>query len=163
MPLDFLIMRSDWNLIICVTILSLNRFGTKVILNIINEISQSATQLKDIADQTIPCLSWSRLWQWITPADFISDPHKLTIQLWVNDELMQNASSRQMYFTIPEQIEYLSELMTLLPGDVITTGTPAGVGHPRGLYLKPGDTVKITIEGLGSIRNPVIAGFGAGP
>ena len=96
---------------------------------------------------------------WITPIEFISNPHELTIQLWVNDELMQNASSRQMYFTIPEQIEYLSELITLLPGDVIATGTPGGVGHARGLYLKPGDTVSITIEGLGSIRNPVIAGF----
>ena len=72
---------------------------------------------------------------------------------------MQNASSSGMYFTIPEQIEYLSELITLLPGDVIATGTPEGVGHPRGLYLNPGDTVTTTIEGLGSIENPVVAGF----
>jgi 2,4-diketo-3-deoxy-L-fuconate hydrolase len=77
----------------------------------------------------------------------------------VNDELMQNASSRQMVFTIPEQIEYLSDLLTLLPGDVIATGTPPGVGHARGVYLKPGDTVSILIEGLGSIKNPVVADF----
>jgi 2,4-didehydro-3-deoxy-L-rhamnonate hydrolase len=96
---------------------------------------------------------------WLTPLEFVADPHNLTIQLWVNDTLMQNASSRDMYFTIPEQIEYLSQLITLLPGDVIGTGTPSGVGHARGLYLKPGDLVAITIEGLGSIRNPVIAGF----
>ena len=96
---------------------------------------------------------------WITPREFLSDPHHLAIQLWVNDDLMQNASSRDMYFTIPEQIEYLSELLTLLPGDVIATGTPPGVGHARGVYLKPGDTVSITIEELGSIRNPVVAGF----
>lgn len=96
---------------------------------------------------------------WITPMEFIPDPHKLTIQLWVNDELMQDASSHQMHFTIPEQIEYLSDLITLLPGDVIATGTPSGVGHARGLYLRPGDRVKITIEGLGTIENPVIAGF----
>ena len=96
---------------------------------------------------------------WITPSEFISDPHNLTIQLWVNDELMQDASSRDMYYTIPEQIEYLSDLLTLLPGDVISTGTPSGVGHARGVYLKPGDTVKITIEGLGTIMNPVVAGF----
>ena len=96
---------------------------------------------------------------WITPMEFISDPHNLTIQLWVNDELMQDASSRDMYFTIQEQIEYLSDLITLLPGDVIATGTPSGVGHARGLYLKPGDTVQITIERLGTIKNPVIAGF----
>jgi 2,4-diketo-3-deoxy-L-fuconate hydrolase len=96
---------------------------------------------------------------WITPLEFIADPHHLNIQLWVNDELMQSASSRQMYFTIPEQIEYLSELLTLLPGDVIATGTPSGVGHARGVYLKPGDRVKIAIEGLGSMENPVAAGY----
>jgi 2,4-diketo-3-deoxy-L-fuconate hydrolase len=96
---------------------------------------------------------------WITPLEFIADPLNLNIQLWVNDELMQNSSSRQMYFTIPEQIEYLSELLTLLPGDVIATGTPPGVGHARGIYLKPGDKVRIAIEGLGSIENPVVAGY----
>ena len=96
---------------------------------------------------------------WITPKEFIKDPHDLSIQLRVNDELMQDSSSRDMYFNIPEQIEYLSELFTLLPGDVIATGTPPGVGHGRGVYLKPGDTVCITIERLGSIRNPVVAGF----
>jgi len=96
---------------------------------------------------------------WITPREFIRDPHDLSIQLRVNDELMQDASSRDMYFTISEQIEYLSQLFTLMPGDVIGTGTPAGVGHGRGVYLKPGDAVSITIEGLGSIRNPVVAGF----
>ena len=96
---------------------------------------------------------------WITPIEFVPDVHNLKMQLWVNDELMQNSSSRHMYYNIPEQIEYLSELVTLLPGDVIATGTPEGVGHARGLYLKPGDTVTITIEGLGSLKNPVIAGF----
>jgi 2-keto-4-pentenoate hydratase/2-oxohepta-3-ene-1,7-dioic acid hydratase in catechol pathway len=93
---------------------------------------------------------------WITPREFIADPQELSIRLWVNDELMQNASSRLMYFTIAEQIEYLSELLTLLPGDVIATGTPAGVGHPRGRYLHPGDVVTITIEKLGTLKNPVM-------
>lgn len=96
---------------------------------------------------------------WITPKELIADPHDLVIRLWVNDELMQQASSRDMYFTIPEQIEYLSELLTLLPGDVIATGTPPGVGHARGLYLKEGDVVTIAIEGLGSLRNPVVVGY----
>jgi 2,4-diketo-3-deoxy-L-fuconate hydrolase len=96
---------------------------------------------------------------WITPKELIRDPHDLSIRLWVGDDLMQDASSRDMYFTIPEQIEYLSTLFTLMPGDVIGTGTPQGVGHARGVYLKPGDAVSITIEGLGSIRNPVVAGF----
>jgi 2-keto-4-pentenoate hydratase/2-oxohepta-3-ene-1,7-dioic acid hydratase in catechol pathway len=92
---------------------------------------------------------------WITPAETIPDPHNLAIQLWVNGELMQNSSSRQMHFTIPEQIQYLSEQLTIRPGDVISTGTPAGVGRPRGIYLKPGDEVTITIEGLGTLRNRV--------
>ena len=96
---------------------------------------------------------------WITPAEFVPDPHNLGIRLWVNDVLMQDSSSRFMHFTIPEQIEYLSGQLTLLPGDVIATGTPAGVGHPKGMYLKAGDIVKITIEELGTIRNPVIAGY----
>jgi 2-keto-4-pentenoate hydratase/2-oxohepta-3-ene-1,7-dioic acid hydratase in catechol pathway len=96
---------------------------------------------------------------WMTPAELIPDPHNLSIQLRLNDDLMQDSSSRLMYFTIPEQIEYLSECRTLLPGDVIATGTPSGVGHPQGKYMKPGDTVTITIEGLGTIRNPVKAGY----
>ena len=96
---------------------------------------------------------------WITPVDFITVPPNLSIQPRVNDEVMQNASSRDVYFFISEQIEYLSELLTLLPGDVIATGTPPGVRHARGLCLKPDDTVSITIEGLGSMKNPVVAGF----
>jgi 2,4-didehydro-3-deoxy-L-rhamnonate hydrolase len=96
---------------------------------------------------------------WITPAELIPDPHNLSIRLWVNEEPMQDGSSRDMHFMIPEQIEYLSELFTLMPGDVISTGTPKGVGHARGIYLKAGDTVTITIEGLGTIHNPVINGF----
>jgi 2-keto-4-pentenoate hydratase/2-oxohepta-3-ene-1,7-dioic acid hydratase in catechol pathway len=92
---------------------------------------------------------------WITPAEAIPDPHNLVIQLWVNDQLMQDSSSRQMHFNIPEQIQYLSEQLTLRAGDVISTGTPAGVGRPRGIYLKPGDEVTITIEGLGTLRNRV--------
>jgi len=95
---------------------------------------------------------------WIALADEVTDPHNLSIQLWVNEKLMQNGSSRLMYFTIPEQIQYLSEKLTLRPGDVISTGTCSGVGGPRGLFLKPGDEVKITISGLGTLCNPVTAG-----
>jgi 2-keto-4-pentenoate hydratase/2-oxohepta-3-ene-1,7-dioic acid hydratase in catechol pathway len=93
---------------------------------------------------------------WITPADCIPDPNDLTIQLWLNDELMQDGSSEDMHFTIPEQIEYLSEQLTLRPGDIISTGTCAGVGRPRGIYLKPGDEVTIKISGLGTLHNRVI-------
>ena len=95
---------------------------------------------------------------WLVTADEIADPHNLSLKTWVDDELRQNANTGEMLFNCFEQIAYLSQAMTLEPGDVITTGTPSGVGvkmKPRG-YLKPGQTVKIEIEGLGTLENPVI-------
>lgn len=96
---------------------------------------------------------------WLVTADEISDPHNLSLKTWVDDELRQNANTGEMIFNCYEQIAYLSQAMTLEPGDVISTGTPSGVGvkmKPRG-YLKPGQTVRIEIEGLGCLENPVIA------
>ncbi|MDD4914437.1 MAG: fumarylacetoacetate hydrolase family protein [Methylococcales bacterium] len=96
---------------------------------------------------------------WLVTADEIPNPHHLSLKTWVDDELRQNANTRDMLFNCYEMVAYLSQAMTLEPGDVITTGTPAGVGvkmKPRG-YLKPGQTVRIEIEGIGSLRNPVIA------
>lgn len=95
---------------------------------------------------------------WITPAAAIPDPHDITIKLWVNDELMQDSNSKYLFFNINEQIEYLSRRLTLRPGDVIATGTPSGVGRPRGIFLKPGDTVTIELGGIGTLRNPVVQG-----
>jgi len=95
---------------------------------------------------------------WITPKNQIKDPYNLAIKLWVNDQLMQDSSTKFMHFDIPEQISYLSERLTLRPGDVISTGTPSGVGRPRGIFLKPGDTVKIEVEGIGTIKNPIVQG-----
>ncbi|MDH3378483.1 MAG: fumarylacetoacetate hydrolase family protein [Gammaproteobacteria bacterium] len=95
---------------------------------------------------------------WVTPASEVPDPQDLAIQLWVNDEVQQDSSTSQMIFNISEQIEYLSQQITLLPGDVIATGTPAGVGMPRGRSLKPGDSVRIEIEGLGYLKNDVVQG-----
>ncbi len=95
---------------------------------------------------------------WLVTSDEISDPHNLAIKTWVDDELRQNANTQQMIFNCYDMIAYLSQAMTLEPGDVITTGTPAGVGvkmQPRG-YLKPGQTVRIEIEGIGQLVNPVI-------
>ena len=96
---------------------------------------------------------------WLVTPDEIKDPHNLTIKTWVNDELRQNASTNEMLFNCYEMIAYLSQAMTLNPGDIVTTGTPSGVGvkmQPRG-YLKPGQTVKVEIEGLGVLTNPVKA------
>lgn len=95
---------------------------------------------------------------WITPAERVPDPQVLDLKLWVNDELMQDSNTGQMIFGVAEQIAYLSSRVTLRPGDVIATGTPAGVGRPRGIFLKPGDRVRIAIEGLGELCNPVVAG-----
>lgn len=88
---------------------------------------------------------------WLTPAYLVKDVYDQPIKLWVNDELMQDGNSGDMHFTIAEQIAYLSQQLTLAPGDVIATGTPAGVGRPRGIFLKPGDGVTATIGDLGSL------------
>ena len=75
---------------------------------------------------------------WLVPRRCLSNPHDLGLTLKVNDELMQDGRSDEMIFNIYEQIAYLSSLVTLRPGDVISTGTPAGVGMARGIFLKPG-------------------------
>ena len=95
---------------------------------------------------------------WIVTPDELGDPHNLNIKTWIDDELRQDANTRQMIFNCYDMIAYLSQAMMLEPGDVITTGTPGGVGvkmQPRG-YLKPGQTARIEIEGIGTLANPVI-------
>jgi 2-keto-4-pentenoate hydratase/2-oxohepta-3-ene-1,7-dioic acid hydratase in catechol pathway len=95
----------------------------------------------------------------IVTADEIADPHKLRISLSIDGETLQNSSTSQLLFKIPELIEYLSSITPLLPGDVISTGTPPGVGLGRNpkRWLRPGETVTVTIDGLGSLVNPVVA------
>ena len=95
---------------------------------------------------------------WIVPADQIPDPYKCRMQLWVNRTKMQDEYVSDLIFNIEEQIEWLSRRMTLRPGDVISTGTPSGVGRPRGIFLKPGDKVKIEVDGIGELINPVVQG-----
>ncbi len=95
---------------------------------------------------------------WMVPAQDIADPHDIDIKLWVNDEQMQDSNSKYLFFNINEQIEFLSRRMTLRPGDVIATGTPSGVGRPRGIFLKPGDVVTIELGGIGTRKNPVVQG-----
>jgi len=90
---------------------------------------------------------------WITPAAYISNPSNLAMKLWVNDTLKQNSNSGRMIFTIAEQIAHLSSGITLYPGDLIMTGTPAGVGAGKGEFLKAGDRVKAEIAEIGSITN----------
>jgi 2-keto-4-pentenoate hydratase/2-oxohepta-3-ene-1,7-dioic acid hydratase in catechol pathway len=90
---------------------------------------------------------------WLCPLDDVDDIENLGIRLWVNEELMQDSSSSNMIFSIAEQIAHLSSRLTLRPGDVIATGTPAGCGTPRGIFLKAGDRVKISVDHLGTLIN----------
>lgn len=92
---------------------------------------------------------------WITPASEIPDPQKLGLKLWIDDELMQDSNTSEMIFSAAEQIAHLSTRMTLQPGDLILTGTPAGVGMGRGRFLRPGETLRLWIEGIGELRHTV--------
>lgn len=92
---------------------------------------------------------------WLVPAGCIDDPYALDMRLTVNDEPMQEEVTGAMIFDIGEQIEYLSSIVTLHPGDVIATGTPTGVGMSRGVFLASGDVMEASITGIGCLRNPV--------
>ncbi|HEY0255402.1 MAG TPA: fumarylacetoacetate hydrolase family protein [Kofleriaceae bacterium] len=85
----------------------------------------------------------------------LADPQNLKIQLWLNSELMQDSSTSQMIYSVAEQIAFLSSRCTLHPGDVVLTGTPAGVGMARGKFLQPGDHLKLAIEHLGVLENTI--------
>ena len=95
----------------------------------------------------------------IVTADEIADPHVLGISLTINGETMQNSNTRELVFKVPELIEYISSITPLLPGDVVSTGTPGGVGMGRSpqRWLKAGDMVTVKVEGLGELTNPVVA------
>ncbi len=93
---------------------------------------------------------------WITPKEFVKDIYDQRIQLWLNGEQMQDGLSGDMWYKIEEQIAYLSQHLTLAPGDVITTGTPAGVGKGRGIFLKAGDKIVTTIGELGTLKTSFV-------
>jgi 2-keto-4-pentenoate hydratase/2-oxohepta-3-ene-1,7-dioic acid hydratase in catechol pathway len=95
----------------------------------------------------------------IVTAGEIPDPHALKIGLSIDGESLQDSSTSDLVFKIPELIEYISSITPLLPGDIVSTGTPAGVGVGRTpkRWLRPGETVTVSVEGLGFLTNPVIA------
>jgi 2-keto-4-pentenoate hydratase/2-oxohepta-3-ene-1,7-dioic acid hydratase in catechol pathway len=93
---------------------------------------------------------------WIIPAGQMADPQKLAISLSVNGEMRQNSNTDRMIFTIAEQIADLSRRLTLWPGDVILTGTPAGVGSTSGQFLKSGDRISARVAGIGELNNVVL-------
>lgn len=94
----------------------------------------------------------------IVTGDEIADPHNLRISLTLNGEVLQDSNTANLIFKLPKLIAYLSSVFTLEPGDIIATGTPAGVGMARKppRWLKAGDTVAVTIEGVGQLVNPVV-------
>lgn len=95
---------------------------------------------------------------WITTAADIADPHRLDLSCTVNGAIKQNSNTRFLIFRLPRIIETLSNVMTLLPGDIIATGTPGGVGFARDPreFLRPGDVVECRIEGIGTITNRIV-------
>tara|TARA_B100000029_G_scaffold332815_1_gene324983 strand:- start:108 stop:608 length:501 start_codon:yes stop_codon:yes gene_type:complete len=93
----------------------------------------------------------------IVPAAAVPDPYALALRLWVDDELKQDGVASDMVFDIADQIEYVSRFSTLRPGDIISTGTPAGVGMATGRYLVVGETMRAEIDGLGCQRSPVVS------
>jgi 2-keto-4-pentenoate hydratase/2-oxohepta-3-ene-1,7-dioic acid hydratase in catechol pathway len=101
--------------------------------------------------------TFAPLGPFITPKEFIADPQNLTVRFVLNDQVMQEASTSLMIHNVFEQISYASNIMTLRPGDIIATGTPAGVGSARTppVYFKPGDRSVCTYEGVGTLTNSI--------
>jgi 2-keto-4-pentenoate hydratase/2-oxohepta-3-ene-1,7-dioic acid hydratase in catechol pathway len=125
---------------------------------IINDVSARDVQAKHVQFHIGKSFdTFCPMGPWLVSADEI-DEKNTAIKCWVNGELRQDGNTQQMIFDIPTVIESISAGMTLYPGDVIATGTPSGVGMgfkpPR--FLKKGDVVKIQIEGVGVLENPVI-------
>jgi len=105
------------------------------------------------------CDTFAPMGQAIVTADEIPDPHTLRISLTVNGTVMQDSNTSQLIFRVPELIAFISDSITLEPGDVIATGTPAGVGFARKppVFLQPGDRMEVSIDRIGGLGNPVVA------
>jgi len=127
----------------------------------LNDVSARAWQFAD--KQWVrgkSCDTFCPIGPSLTTRDEIADPHALAICARVNGVTLQNSNTGKMIFRVPELIEFISQAITLEPGDIIATGTPEGVGVFRTppIFLKAGDVVEIEIQGLGVLRNPVVAG-----
>jgi 2-keto-4-pentenoate hydratase/2-oxohepta-3-ene-1,7-dioic acid hydratase in catechol pathway len=126
-----------------------------------NDVSEREFQIERSGtwDKGKGCDTFALLGPWLVTPDEIPDPHRLRLWLTVNGRKMQDGNTSNFLFNIPFLIAYTSQFMTLLPGDVISTGTPAGVGlgmNPN-VYLQPGDVVELGIDHLGQARQNVKA------
>jgi 2-keto-4-pentenoate hydratase/2-oxohepta-3-ene-1,7-dioic acid hydratase in catechol pathway len=122
-----------------------------------NDVSERAFQLERGGqwDKGKNCETFNPLGPWLVTSDEAGDPQALGLRLWVNGELKQDGTTAEQIFPVAEVVRYLSQFMTLRPGDVINTGTPAGVamGFPEPKpYLRAGDVVELEIDGLGRQR-----------
>ena len=126
-----------------------------------NDVSERAFQLErgGTWDKGKGCDSFAPLGPWMVTKDEIANPHQLRLWLSLNGKMMQDGNTDDLIFNIPQLISYCSQFMTLLPGDVISTGTPAGVGlgFSPNIYLKPGDVVELGIDVLGTSKQAVVA------
>lgn len=126
-----------------------------------NDISEREFQLErgGTWDKGKGCDTFAPIGPWLVTKDEVNDVHTLRLWLTLNGKKMQDGSTANLIFNIPHLISYVSRFMTLLPGDIISTGTPAGVGlgmNPN-VYLKPGDVMELGIDGLGTSKQTVIA------
>ncbi|MFF4379477.1 fumarylacetoacetate hydrolase family protein [Kitasatospora sp. NPDC001547] len=123
---------------------------------IANDVTERAFQFERGGqwDKGKSAETFTPLGPWLVTADEVADPQALTLRLWVNGERRQHGSTAEMIFPVLELVRYASRFMVLEPGDVVITGTPAGVtlGRPGTPYLAPGDVVEIEIDGLGRQR-----------
>ncbi|MEX8523008.1 MAG: fumarylacetoacetate hydrolase family protein [Leptothrix ochracea] len=129
---------------------------------LVNDVSERAFQMErgGTWDKGKGCDTFAPIGPWLVTPDEIPDPHALPIWLAVNGQRMQDSNTRELIQGVPALIAYVSQFITLHPGDILSTGTPAGVGlgqKPQPLFLKDGDTLHLGIAGLGEQRSPVIA------
>jgi len=128
---------------------------------VINDLSERSYQLErgGTWDKGKGCDTFGPIGPWMVTADEITDPHDLGLWLEVDGHRYQNGSTRTMIFSVPYLVSYLSRFMTLHPGDVISTGTPPGVGmghKPEPVYLRPGQVMRLGIDGLGEQRQTTV-------
>ena len=128
---------------------------------LVNDVSEREFQLERQGqwDKGKNCETFNPLGPWLVTAEEVADPQALGLRLWVNGELKQDGDTANMAFGVAELVRYLSQFMVLLPGDVINTGTPAGValGQPEPKpYLRAGDVVELEIDGLGRARQTMV-------
>jgi 2-keto-4-pentenoate hydratase/2-oxohepta-3-ene-1,7-dioic acid hydratase in catechol pathway len=129
---------------------------------VVNDISEREYQLErgGTWDKGKGCDTFGPVGPWLVTADEVPDPQNLDMWLEVNGRRFQNGSTRTMIFGVAQLVSYISRFMTLYPGDLISTGTPPGVGmgcKPSPVYLKPGDTMRLSISGLGEQSQTVHA------